>query len=98
MTITVDPCQRRQDIRCRMSDERSVVIGEQDTILFNEVEQVGHLLKVGGNVRVITPEVCVVELNIDHVLNVAASRIEHATARRLRDRGRMETWQSPNPQ
>ena len=74
------------------------MVGEQYTILFNEVEQMGHLFKIRGNVRIVTREVRVVELDIDHVLNGAASRIENANARRLRDRGRMETWQSPHPQ
>ncbi len=41
----------------------------------------GHLLEVRRDVRVVTREVCVVKLDVDHVLNVASGRIELAATR-----------------
>src|SRR5262249_26605781 len=54
----------------------------QGAFALDEVEQMGHLLEVRWDVRVIPPEVCVVELDVDHMLDVATGRVELAAARR----------------
>jgi hypothetical protein len=52
-------------------NERSVMVGEEGAVVLEKVEEVGHLLEVGGNVRVITGEMDVVEMYIDDVLDSA---------------------------
>jgi len=49
-----------------------VVVREQRTVSLDEVEEMGHLLEVGRHARVVTPEMGIVELNIDHVLDAPA--------------------------
>jgi hypothetical protein len=61
-----------------------MVVRHQDAVARDEVEQVGHLLKVRGYVRIVATEVSVVELNVDYMLDVAARGGEMATARSLR--------------
>ena len=41
-------------------------------VLRDEVQQMRHLLQVGGNVRVIPRKVNIVELNVDYMLDLAA--------------------------
>src|SRR5947209_10116224 len=55
------------------------MIGEQRTVALDKVEQVRHLLQVRWNVRVVTREVGIVELNVDNVLNIAFGGVELAT-------------------
>ncbi len=81
MTITIDTRQRGQDVGRGVGDERGVVIGEQHPVALNKVEQVRHLLKVRGNVGVVTREMGVVELDVNYMLNIAFCRVELATTR-----------------
>src|SRR5260370_36090636 len=78
MAISVDTCKRGQDIRFGVGDELRVVIGEQHTIALNKVEQVGHLIKIRVNVRIVTREVSIVKLDVDHMLDVTFGRVEQA--------------------
>ncbi len=71
VAIAVDTGQRGQDIGRGVGDERGVVIGEQRAIVLNKVKEMGHLLKIRGNVGIVTGEVGVVELDGDHMLNGA---------------------------
>ena len=61
-----------------MRDQGGVIVREQRAVAANEVEQVRHLLEVGWNVRVVTKEVRVVELDVDHMLDVVAGGRELA--------------------
>jgi hypothetical protein len=49
-----------------------------------------HLLQIRRHVGVVALEVGIVELNVDHVLDIAARRGEMATTRGLSSRGLME--------
>jgi hypothetical protein len=51
-------------------------------IAAKEVEQVGHLLKVGRDAWIVTQEMDVVELEINDMLDPLVSRIELARRRR----------------
>src|SRR5262249_21516336 len=53
------------------------VVGDR-AVALQEAQQVGHLLQVGGHVRVVTREVRVVELDVDDVLDRALRRLQLA--------------------
>jgi hypothetical protein len=55
-----------------------VKIAEQRAIAFEKLEQAGHLLEIRGNIREVARELEMAELNINDVLDVAASGIEFA--------------------
>ncbi|HEU4731937.1 MAG TPA: hypothetical protein VFT22_28775 [Kofleriaceae bacterium] len=55
-----------------------MVIAEQRAVAGDELEQVRHLLEVGRHARVVAPEVDVVELHVDHVLDPAVRSVERA--------------------
>ena len=78
MFLAVDARERRDDVIRSVRDERGMVVGQQDAIAVQEIEQVRHLLEVGGNVRVITGEMDVVEMYIDDVLDSAPRGIQGA--------------------
>ena len=52
-----------------MRDQRCVMFSKERALVFEEVQQIGHLLEVGGHVRVVAPKVDVVELDVDDVLD-----------------------------
>ena len=56
-----------------------MIIGHQRAVVGDEVEQVRHLFQVGRDAWVVTFEVRVIELNVDDVFDIAASRVELAT-------------------
>ncbi len=69
-----------------------MVVRQKRSVVADEVEQVRHLLKVGGDIRVITQEVDIIEDKIDHMLDAAVGRAELATSgcrcgRRVHPRG-----------
>ena len=66
--VGVDAGERRQDAGRRVRDQRRVVVRQQRAVALDEVEQVRHLLEVRRHVRVVAPEVGVVELDVDDVL------------------------------
>jgi uncharacterized protein YlzI (FlbEa/FlbD family) len=63
-----------------MRDQRRVMIRGKRAVVFEKIQQVRHLLEVRGDVRVIAGEMYVVELNVDHVLDVSARRLQVALA------------------
>ena len=83
----IDTRQRGQDPGRRVRDQRRVMVRHQIAVALDEIEQVGHLLEIRRHIRVVTDEMRVVELNVDHVLVVA---LQLATVGRLRSRGRRD--------
>lgn len=55
-----------------------MVIGEESAVAFEEAEQPGHQLEVGGHVGIVSVELEMAELQVDDVLDVAASGVEFA--------------------
>jgi len=53
-----------------MRDENGVVVGKQRAVAVNKIEQVRHLLEIGGNVWVVPQEMHVVKDDEDDVLDV----------------------------
>ncbi len=80
MALPIDTGESSNDVVGGVGDERGMVIGGERAVVHEEIEEMGHLLQVRGNVRVIAGEVNVVELNVDDVLDVSASRAQSATA------------------
>jgi hypothetical protein len=75
------------------------VLVEHRAVVREEVEQVRHLLEVGLHARDVTPQVHVVELEIDDVLYRAAGRTEMArivggACRRTPDHRRSQRYYS----
>jgi hypothetical protein len=70
--VAIDAGQRGQDIDRGMRDQRRVVIGEERAVALQEIEQVWHLLEVGGDIRVVAPQMDIVELDMDDVLDLIA--------------------------
>ena len=85
--IRVVPGQRAQDAGGGVRDQDCVIVGDQRPVALDEVQQVRHLLQVRRNVGVVAPEVGVVELDVDDVLDVVARRLEVAGRGGLGDRG-----------
>jgi hypothetical protein len=67
-----------------------MIVRHQRAIVRDEVEQMRHLLQIGWHVGVVALEVGIIELNVDHMLDIAARRGEMATARGLHGGGRVE--------
>ncbi len=55
-------------------DQRGVVIRKQSSVARQEVVQIGHLLQIRWNIRVIALIMQVVELDVDNVGDAAAGR------------------------
>jgi hypothetical protein len=85
--VAIDPGQRGQDIDSGMGDQWCVVFGEECALVVQEVEQVRDLLEIRRDIRVVAPQVHVVELEIDDVLDLIPERIE-LTAGRLAARAK----------
>ena len=79
--VRVNPRQGGQDVVRRMGDERSMVVGKEGPVVFEEIQQIGHLLQVRRNVGDVALEVHVVELNKHNVADLAAGRIQRAPGR-----------------
>ena len=54
------------------------MIAGDDAVLLHEAEQNRHLLEIGGDIRVVAPQVHVVERDVDHVLDLVAAGLEIA--------------------
>ena len=63
-----------------------MVVRDERAVVLEEVQEVRHLLEVGRDVRVVAPIVRVVELQIDHVLDLPVLVAELAVRRRCRGR------------
>ena len=70
--VPINACQGREDVRGGVGNERRVMVGEERPLAFEEVQQVRHLLQVGGNVGIIANEVRVIELHVDYVFDASA--------------------------
>ncbi len=71
VAIPVNPGQRGQNVRGCVRNQRRVMIRKQGAIAPDEIQQMGHLFQIGGHIRVVPREVCVIKLNVDHVLNLS---------------------------
>jgi hypothetical protein len=71
VAIGVHARERRQDPARGVRDEDRVVVRQQRPVAAHELEQVWHLLEIGGDVGVVPDEVRVVEDQVDDVLDVA---------------------------
>src|SRR5262249_16711111 len=59
-----------------------VMIRVKHAVVLDEVEQIRHLLQVGRHIRVVTREVNVVELHVDHMLDLPLRRAQLTPRRR----------------
>jgi len=84
MAVAVDTGQGSQDVVGSVRNQHCVMVRVQRAIVADEVEQMWHLLQVGGHVGVVALQVGVVELNVDDVLNPAVSGVELAEILRSR--------------
>ncbi len=69
-----------------MKTQHGVMLRIQCAILTDEIQQMRHLLKIRGHVRVVEHQMCVVELNVDNVQDFALVGIEFTGALRSRER------------
>jgi hypothetical protein len=51
-----------------------VAVGEHDAVVLQDVEQIGQLLHVGGDVGIVAAQMHVVELQMDDVPDAVAER------------------------
>src|ERR1700719_476270 len=61
-----------------------MVIRHQHAIVRDEIQKVGHLFEIGGDVGIVASEVNIVELNVDNVLDLSPRRVQLAAAIRSR--------------
>ena len=80
VAVRVEAGQRGEDPAavCEIRTVWSLL--SQRAVVLNEVQQVRHLLEVGRDVRVVPPEVDVVELELDDVLDAVGERAVPARA------------------
>ena len=60
-----------EDVIGSVGDKNGVVTGVESALVLDEVEQVGHLFEVRGDIGVIASEVHVVEFNVDDMFDLA---------------------------
>ena len=70
LPIRVETREARQDPARGVRDQDRVVVREQRAVVLEKVVEMRHLLQVRLDIRVVAVEVRVVELEIDHVLDV----------------------------
>ena len=71
MTVAVDAGQGGRDVVCSMRDEHCMMVRIQSALALEEIQEMRHLFQVGWDIRVIAPQVSVVKLNVDEVLDLA---------------------------
>jgi len=70
------------------------MIGENRAFFLEKMQQVGHLLEIGGHIGIVAAQMNVVELDINDVLDALAARSELAARGvRRRDAGSQEHQQ-----
>jgi hypothetical protein len=69
--VRIEAGQRAEDPAARMRDQNRVVVRVERAVVPDEVQQVRHLLQIRRDVRVVSQEVHVVELDVDDVLDLA---------------------------
>ncbi len=67
--VGIDASERRQDPGRGVGNQRCVIVSHQNAVVRDEIEQVRHLFEIRGYVRVVSPKVRVVELDVDHMLD-----------------------------
>jgi hypothetical protein len=55
-----------------MGNQRRVMIAADHAVVAHEIEEIWNLLEIGRNIRVVAPQMHIVELNMDDVLDIAA--------------------------
>ena len=75
VTVSVNTGFGGNDVVRRMRLERRMVIRHQRAIVGDEIQQVGHQLEIGWDIRIIACEVDVIELDVDHMLDIAMDRL-----------------------
>ena len=75
MALAIDPGERGDDVVGSVRSERSVVIAGEGAVIHEKVEEMRHLLEVGGNVWIVAGEVDVVELKINYALDLPSRGI-----------------------
>jgi hypothetical protein len=61
-----------------LRQRRCLMVAADDPVADQEVEQMRHLLEIGGDVGIVPPQVHVVELDMNDVLDGAAARTQLA--------------------
>lgn len=75
VTVSVNTGFGGNDVVRRMRLERRMVIRHQRAIVGDEIQQVGHQLEIGWDIQIIACEVDVIELDVDHMLDIAMDRL-----------------------
>jgi len=75
MLVRVYAGLRRNNVIRRVRLERRMVIRHQHAITGDEVQEIGHLFQIGWNVWIVPGEVDVVELKINHALDLPSRGI-----------------------
>ena len=65
-----------------MRDQRRVVVREKRALTFEELQQIRHLFEVGRHVGYVAPQVDVIELEVDDVLDAIGEAALAVTLRR----------------
>ncbi len=60
MTIAIYACQARENVVGGVGDQRSEMIAADGAFVLQEIQQIGHLLKIGRHVRIVSPQMDVV--------------------------------------
>jgi hypothetical protein len=76
--LAVDTGQRGKDIYRCVRDEGRVVVGEQRSLVLEEMQEARNLFEIRRHIRIIATQMNIVELQIDDVLDAAAERPELA--------------------
>src|SRR5712691_9213223 len=95
MAVGVYAGEVSQDPVRGVRDEDRVVVCQERAVAADEVQEVGHLLKVGWHVRVVAQEMHVVEDEVDNMLDVALGRIKMTPTRGRRHNSMWGEGQQP---
>jgi hypothetical protein len=74
--VAVNPGLRSENIGRGVGNQRRVVIAADGAVALNEVEQIRNLFEIGRNVRIVAPQMHVVENDMDNTLDLAARGIQ----------------------
>jgi len=74
--VSIHARERGDNVVRRMRNQGRVVVGIEHSVLRDEVQKMGHLLEIGGDVGVIPREMNIVELDEDHMPDLTACGIE----------------------
>ncbi len=80
MPVGIHAGEIGQDPVPRVRDENGMVICEKCPVLADEVEQVGHLLKIRRDIGIVPQKMDVIEDEINYMLDIAVGGVKLATA------------------